>query len=142
MRRTRGLSVSKFGTASLFLVAGLVAGCSQINLWGEALSADQFAQTAFEKFRMREFRQLPLLKPYDETKIRSVEAIAEIIPASEPTSSKLTQVEVANDNLALVHRQYLYPDRTLEVSIGMERASGWGPWKLAALSVTPVSAAR
>jgi len=137
------LSVNRLRIAPILLAAGLVAGCTQANLWFEERSADQFAQTAFEKFRARELRQLPLSNVYDEKKIREAEeTVAAYIPSSAPTSSQLTQVEIASDTLALVRRQYAYPGKALEVSVGMERDTRSGPWKLYGLSVTPATTAR
>ena len=130
------------GIAILFLAAGFVAGCSQVKARFEQKSADQFAQTAFEKFRVRGIRQLPLSDQYDEMKIRSAETVVKLIPTVKPTSSRLTQIQIVSDNDALVRRQYVYPDRKLEVSVGMERNGGFGSWKLYGLSVTPATEAR
>ncbi len=135
--------MNRLRIAPVLLAAGLVGGCTQANLWLEQRSADQFAQTAFEKFRARELRQLPLSNVDDETKIHEAEeTVAAYIPSGAPVSSQLTQVQIASDTLALVRREYAYPGKALEVSVGMERDSSSGPWKLYGLSVTPAAMAR
>jgi hypothetical protein len=122
--------------AVLFVAAGVLGGCNRIRATLEMRSADQFAQQAFEKLRTHELRQLPLSSQYDEPKIRSTEAASRLLPVGQPQSSRRTEVQTLGDR-ALVRRQYVYSDKTLVVSVGMERSGALAPWKLSALSVTP-----
>ena len=126
----------------LGISAGLLSGCNQAHLWLDRATADQFAQTAFTKFRAREFRQLPMISQFDEAHIKQGEVTAALLPTQAPLSSRLVDVEIASDELALVRRQYVYPDKTLELAVGMQRDSAFDGWRLAGLSVTPADPAR